>query len=678
MNGQSRATYPAHFLKQACNNRVRTKRFVPTLLGLVLVSSGSAFVATGCAGGKVGSRPGPTAPVGETAASRQPAGPDSLGQTISNSSRFRIDEILTPSGQIEAVPGIITLVPVRVSGSLPSNGRIDVRTQAGEILPASLLWLTAEQVDPYGWLPTARWSAHSAAAATLPSSPGRWAVAIDLEQQQTQQNAGVRSALVLAGIRQGVRWTPGPESLLPLDSIGSPGLWEPWSSPLPVEALQSARLRNMLQGLLADPLAAWRAELAMGTLWSSHQQPTVQSTLSMEQRAIDALTRSQRARWMSALAVLWSIDPLLASDVRSTLTRCVQVSPGHWLPAWDPDPASADALVEGLLDGLHTAVGGNVPELEQSVSAPVDQSGIQGTDTRMNEKKLALVRRWLSEQPTAVAWVEDTAGGATNSSEFVSTGATIGVAHLRPNDSLAWVETSTGPVVSEMAGYGVTRLTLPAHASTQPGQTEQTVHCGSWETVVRTPLARAQARPPGLGIAPFMPVWTCAQWLRGETITDLGEAGGMRTAGLLHRVAGPGGDRWTLLIECGVSGASPAAGDEVRVWIGAMGETGLVASLSPSAGVRTLVAGPAMQAAQQVQGQAQVQAQVQGGVQTTGQTWRAELILPDALIPSDGPLLIGVARLNDGQVVTSWPWRMTPWQSEPGRAEVDLTRWDGL
>jgi hypothetical protein len=670
MNGQSRPTHPANLSRQTRSERVCTKRFVPAMVGLMLVSSGTAFVVTGCTGSQGGSRPGPTEPFGDTAGSPRPAGPDSLGQTTSNSSRFRIDEILTPSGQIEAVPGIITLVPVRVSGSLPSNGRIDVRTQAGEIVPASLLWLTAEQVDSYGWLPTARWSAHSAASATLPNTPGRWAVAIDLDQQQTQQSSGARPGFVLAGIRQGVRWTPSPESLLPLDSISSPGVWEPWTSPLPVDALQSARLRNMLQGLLADPLAAWRAELALGTLWSSHQQPAAQSTLSMEQRAIDGLTRSQRARWMSALAVLWSIDPLLASDVRATLTRCVQVSPGHWVPAWDPDPASADALVEGLLDGLHAAVGGSVPEFEQSVGASADQSVVQGSDSRMNEKKQALVRRWLSEQPAAVAWVEDTAGGATNNSEFVSTGATIGVAHLRPTDSLAWVETSTGPVVSEVAGYGLTRLTLPANASTQPMQAEQTVHCGSWEAVVRTPLARAQARPPGLGIAPFMPVWTCAQWLRGETITDLGEAGGMRTAGLLHRVAGPGGDRWTLLIECGVSGASPAAGDEVRVWVGAMGETGLVASLSPSAGVRTLVAGPAMQASQQVQ--------AQGGVQTTGQTWRAELILPDALIPSDGQLLIGVARLNDGQVVTSWPWRMTPWQSEPGRAEVDLTRWDGL
>jgi hypothetical protein len=58
--------------------------------------------------------------------------------------------------------------------------------------------------------------------------------------------------------------------------------------------------------------------------------------------------------------------------------------------------------------------------------------------------------------------------------------------------------------------------------------------------------------------------------------------------------------------------------------------------------------------------------------------WLCRIVLPHAWLPDSGPLLIGMRRSHgDGGAVETGPYQSLPWRPEPGRAAIDLGRWDG-
>lgn len=550
-----------------------------------------------------------------------------------NSSQV-ISSIDTRSGMIEAFVGRAAVAPVSLSGPLPPNGRLSAKLEDGRPVPATLLWLSIESPPEGRWLPTPNWQTLPATSTSVPDTPGRWIVLLDLPIDAVGQ------AVWLDGRRRSVQWLASPETLRGSETQGDPQRWEPWASPLSEDALRSASLREQLEQMRSDPFSAWRVELATGEVWDQHSQPrpATGTQARAPSRALEVLSAHQRARWLSVLAALWQLDAALATRFRDSLVPVVRTGQATWLPAWGL-PGEAD-------------------ELDRLADAMLDAS-------RTDEDRLARIQRWLDDRPAAIAWVIDDAGGKLLALESKPAGPTVGVANLSSAASLAWVESVAGPSVSESPGLAISRVEVPASLD-QPPMLE--VHCGSWSARVPAANAASRVRPPGLAIAPFASPWNAPAWLSSDASIGATEPAGTRTRGQLFLKPGAGGgsDAWTLLVECDAEARTP--GDELRVWLGPMGASTAVLSASPDWGVRTIM------------GDAPLSGSVAVNAADGSQpgAWRVEIELPASAIESNGALRIGLARRRDGVVVSSWPRRMMPAQPEPGRVLADLSRWGAV
>ncbi len=568
----------------------------------------------------------------------RPAGPadptDSGPVSTPESGSRTVSSIDTRSGIIEAFVGRAAVAPVSLAGPLPPNGRLGAKLEDGRTVPATLLWLSIESPPEGRWLPTPNWQTLPATSTSVPDTPGRWIMLLDLPIDAVGQ------AIWLDGKRRSIRWLASPETLADSESQGAQQRWEPWASPLSEDALRSASLREQLEHMRSDPFSAWRVELATSEIWDQHNQPrpAIGSSARAPGRALDVLSAHQRARWLSVLAALWQLDAALATRFRDSLVPVVRIGQATWLPAWGL-PGEAD-------------------ELDRLADAVLDFS-------LTDEARLARVQRWLGDRPPAVVWVIDDAGGQLLAFEGKPAGPTVGVANLAAAASLAWVESAAGPSVSDAPGFAVTHVELPASPD-QPSMLE--VHCGSWSGRIASANAPTRVRPPGLAVAPFASPWNAPAWLSGNASLGAAESAGTLTRGqlFLKPGAGGGGDAWTLLVECAADARTP--GDELRVWLGPMGASTSVLSASPDWGVRTIA------------GDAPLSGSVAVNADDGSQpgAWRVEIELPASAIESNGELRIGLARRRDGVVVSSWPRRMMPAQAEPGRILADLSGWGAV
>ncbi len=545
-----------------------------------------------------------------------------------------IASIDTRSGMIEAVVGRAAVAPVSLSGPLPTSGKLAARLEDGRTVATTLLWLVIEPPAHGRWIPTPTWRTLPATSSSVPDTPGRWVVLIELPIDAVGQS------LWLDGKRRPIRWLPSPETLIAGLFDESQPIPEPWTSPLELATLRSASLRSEFDQMRTDPFSAWRVELALGELWDQHSQPRpVNSRSRVLDRALEVLTEHQRSRWLSVLATVWQIDPSLSTRLRDALTLCVRIGQGAWLPVW----GSA----------------GEADELDRLADAVLSRDLL---DTVKAER----IEQWLSDQPEAITWVIDDAGGSLLPLEHQRAGPAIGVANLRSVASLAWIDpaadSTAGPAVSDAPPFAVTQIQLPASSA---AARTISVHCGSWVGSTQLGSSRIEVRPPGLVIGPFASGWTSPAWLSGDPAFAAAEPEGFRTIGQLYpKTDSTGSLHWTVLIECVAPPGT--SGDELRLLLGPMGEPTSVFSASPSWGVRT------------VMGDAPRAARVVRDTHGDSGTWRFEIELPDTAVSSDGLLLLGAVRLREGTALSSWPRRMTPWQAEPGRLPIDLTHWQGV
>ncbi len=540
-----------------------------------------------------------------------------------------LESIDTRDGAIRVFATRSVVVPVSLTRTERIPTVLEARLEDGRPIRASLLWLAASATEQR-WLPQLQWS-FLAPDQAVAAQPGRWVLLLDLPIDAVGQS------LFLEGRRHRVIWEPLPG----LDARAEAQVGdteEPWQSPLIAQALRSAQLRQSLNDLARDPFMGWRAELALGTLLEQHRQPlpavddrgfaVARDAVPPAQRARDVITSHQRARWVAALQAAWQIDTARGVAFRDALTRVVRTGRDVFYPFWGH--ASEADVLDRLASDLTN-------------------------DELTTEVKLSRLDQWLDAQPPAVAWVLDDAGGTLSETGAVN-GPTVALINLEAADSLAWVETGEGPAVNNAPGLSVTSVAVPDRAAAGD---RLEVHCGTWNTLVAVASAPQPVRPPGAGLAPFLAPWTAPALLAQDPALDAGAVGQRLTSGLLFKRASDAGGQWVVLLEA--SGPT-LQGDEIRLWIGPFATPGAIYTATPSAGART------------VAGEPFAEARVGIAQSESAPSWRAEFVLPDSLV-AEGMLRISAARLRDGQTVSSWPRRMVPWQTEPGRALLDLEAW---
>lgn len=445
----------------------------------------------------------------------------------------------------------------------------------------------------------------------------------------------------------------------------------------------TSAIEAMLDPLLASPIERWRAESLRRALEGDGPRPpraAAPGRVRVERPArpgdeiVDALAAQTATRWHIALGRLSSLDQSLALDLARRLMGVIRFN--------DADPGAA-------------AGGGGVlapvwPESELALAALLDElldPGVSGL--RRTER----ARAFLAEQPAAGAWVLDDAGR----SEAISgrTLATIAVANLGREPALASVRASAGgPTAPDLRPLAPRRAdtllaALPAdppERQLDPAEAVRRALTGAEVEVrlgARTQRLRALAEPgpafpPGLRAAPFFPDWTMAAWRRHAT-----EAGAQpstlppptadpawSTAALVRKTdAG-----WEVLVECAVVD-EPGPGEAVRLWFGAFRQPAAVLLVRPDGTLidQTAAARRGNPDRPSTSGEAAKPAAVRIARETD--RWFAWVPVPAGAIEPTQRLRLAIERTDARGLRTAWPRPMLPWQTEPGRALIDLSAW---
>jgi len=334
--------------------------------------------------------------------------------------------------------------------------------------------------------------------------------------------------------------------------------------------------------------------------------------------AVAALAAQNETRWRAAFAALARDDADLSADVLARATAVIASPDGPLLPAWSLDESGLSMLRDDLLD----------PDLG-------------GT------KRIARARTWLETDPSAVAWVIDDAGDLPAAGPY----ALVGVANLARAHAVASlaVEGEAGKNPVRLPGQGAVAMRAFFDTPLNPGAIGSAViaRVGAWTRALpvgRTPLTPA---PPGLVLGPLQAEWDLASWRAGVPSLIVGER-----AAVALLAYSPEGRSWTLYIESRFPPGNVPESEVVTVHIGPReGES------------RSIKVGPGAPESAQVA--------------IDSDRWRTVVALP--IEPNAQRVSIGLQRTEDSGRRSSWPRPMMPGQLRgPGRAEIDLTRWDGL
>jgi len=601
---------------------------------------------------------------------------------------------------ITLCPGSTVVIPVRVNGAIPPDGGVEVRYGNAAPVRGTLVWIGVQPGSDSDVPPPAPfaaawmghggvWSATPASRGTRPLSAGTWAVVVEVP---AEIDPGIRSARI-------GNW-PAPVAVLPGSCLAGffgvnvqrpPGIAEEVAGVMRA----SPWLIRTLDALVRTPTTRWRARLAWRLLDGRVSGPLPGGAFA--DPVIEALARQAEWRWSAALARLQNTDPAIASSLAWRLAAVADLGNGVAMPVWSADGASLASLCEDLLNPL-------LSDAEVATRA----------------------RIWLSEQPAAVAWVADD-GGATDA---VTGGliSTVSVTNLTDAPGVAWAAHSqmsrTGELVAVPA-RSTSRISAASPGNAREGGSTLNVGVGDFTAERTVQGAVATVSPPGLRIGPFLPDWTLATWLAHGTARD--GAGGASvplddawtTGALLYREGG----RWMLYVECRrpVQGAPdpsllapPPAGagfeivpglgqvrrprgiglkeagndaavngmsagglagaeEELRIWLGPLGEPTALLRISPSGVMidEIGVAADGVRTARRGSG-TPVEVKVEEG------GWSCWVPIPSRCVEGTGVLRLGLERTDARGVRTAWPRRMLPWQREPGRWAIDVSAWPEL
>lgn len=528
--------------------------------------------------------------------------------------------------QLLAIPGRVLVAPlVRKPVAAPTV------TLEDRPLRARVVQLRATlSGERDAWLgPQAEWSVKP-----LDSKPGvapelddaSWALLIDMPEQRAGE------ALNIDGVVCPIAWTEDPSA---------PRL--PSLPPIDGTSAQCAALRAMLVPRLADPLERWRARMTLARLTADDD--AVPHAPAPQHPALEDLADQEDDRWRLALARLERADPPLARLVLSALAGVAMV------PAWNEvvSPSAGDEKQPPLL--LPTWVTGPAAyELRADLLEPRLEPAARADRART----------WLARMPRAAVWLIDEQGasGVPTAGRVSATLALTECHGLAGTAALSAPASGVIPTDLRANQTVVLRPSLPIEADRPLCIVPLTV--GSWNTTLTLLTGPMVVQPSGPTLGPWLDSWTMASWMT-VTPTPAMPLTSARVAATAQ------GDGWELLIACADLPEAEALGkpadDFVKIWFGRLGSPRLIVQLSPANGAEVLA--PRGRDAPQ------------NAIWRDGSGWSARLVIPANAMESGGRLLIGLSRLVGG-ARSSWPRPMMPHQPEPGRALLDLSRWEGL
>lgn len=450
------------------------------------------------------------------------------------------------------------------------------------------------------------------------------------------------------------------------DSIPSPRLKAsgPWSE-------------AAIAVLSKDPRTRWRSRLIAG------------APLVLPRRAQDAFSesllesaaRQTEAAWQAGLQALAVADKSLAQSVVDRLSGLVQCAPGVRVPILDDQSDRLNTLLQDLLQ------------------AESDEAGL-----------VRVAQAWLANEPVAGAVVID---DASNVSSIGDVAAQLWAVHFGEAPGVAWavggVDLAAAPLAAvpraavpmrlEPRSAGRLRSARIESAEDprvnravvrgrEPRQTGIGVQIGSW-TGTRASVDRlVPAQPPGVMLGPFKPDWTMSALASAAASagTDTMLSQNESIMARLYRGGAesvePGSTspspelagRWTVYLEAPIPSAEESSTARLGVaamtlYFGAM-EAGQVALRVETGGAVTVRRGGKWESAGNAQravrnGKACLWVPVPvGAVQTL------EVDKVDTPI-----MLIGAMYMDEYGRRLAWPRPMLPWQSEPGRIAMDLSKW---
>lgn len=465
----------------------------------------------------------------------------------------------------------------------------------------------------------------SASRATPDEPPPRDAVVL-LRASLPEEGLGL--GLWLNGLRHDVQW------LMPIADAdeSSRGALRP-TAPAPAlgDSLAGEGLRRIVAREASHPTRRWRARLTIDGLG-----PADLAARPMPDPVVEALAAHNDERWRVALVRLWNADPDLAGRVRLALAGVIDFGEDprlsgpafRWMPAWAPDDARLDELRDALL-----ARDASPAELRREAE------------------------RFLDRRPALAAAVYD-AGGLSDADSGLPI-TTAAIVNLGAQRSLAWLTSGQARPreLATLESLAAGKIAWwPDEPLTQPGEIQ--AHLGGAERALRVGPTRFSVRPPGLTLAPMEAEITMASFLGDAPAAP--DASGVRAV-LQRDRAG-----WTLIVRCATErAAGPAAGEEVRLWLGKSGR-----------GATLISASPAMRSAPGAPGPGSAPERVR--ISVNEGEWAAAIRIPSSAIEPDGTLRLGLEHVGPRGLRWSWPNAMFPWQPDPGRAALDLRAWGGL
>lgn len=169
----------------------------------------------------------------------------------------------------------------------------------------------------------------------------------------------------------------------------------------------------------------------------------------------------------------------------------------------------------------------------------------------------------------------------------------------------------------------------------------------------------APLTPPGLELGPSMLEWSQASWSIARPFLP---AADWRTSLVLERLPASNAERAVLRVrlECG---APSRAGDAVTIRLGPSDNPRAAWTITSDGDVRVAErSAPAPPTT----------------VERTDSGWRAFIEFDDAMLESDGVLLLAYERVDARGVRTSWPLPAYPGSALGARSPIDITTWFGF
>lgn len=560
--------------------------------------------------------------------------------------------------RIDAVFGRSVVFRVRPTRELPPR-TVSVKLDDGRVLDGEVQWVrvvasSREACAGNAWLPMP-----PSFEVIRPDEPGAGRGAGSWMMRLEFPLAASGQGFWLGGVRYEPNWLPDPRRLVNQGVVG-----RAWSSPLDADERADTLMVRLIEPYHEHPLYAWRYDLAMDRFTPGEEFDQPEDGGPIED--LDALraeidrpdpmnpiTRDladiERARWQVALARLWNADPTLSLPVRTRLAGVVESSWGL-LPAWTVDQPTIDDLLDALLDS-------------------------RSTDERIAQH----VRSWLEGFDDAFAWVIDDAGRQNAiSGEYLPT---IGVVNATETTVLAWARAPDVSSPSDLTPV------VPNQVQMLRGEIQATdllrpdrgagveVQVGDWGGYLPALGMAIPVSPPGFAIGPLRAQWTLASWRAMEDEQSAEVPRNQSAAVLLFKgpaseattTVGPvppsvGRQEWTLYVEARTVG--DPGGDFVELWFGPYGQ--------PSRVLRVHADGRLVDG---VTGKDPPGLSVR--VVRLADRWVARMPLPPGVVEAGGLIRIGVRREDGCGLKSSWPRRMLPGQTEPGRVAVRLDAWDG-